>query len=275
VKKLDTPTPQVLIEARVVEANTDFTRELGIQWGGQFSASPSTGNSFNGNNVVIGGTSAGGTSPSGSNWIVNLPAATGLGSGGALGLTLGNIMNTLLLDIQLSALESTGAGRIVSNPKVTTLDNKQALITQGSRIPYPRQTQDGISTDFIDAALNMTVTPHITFDGSILMKIEVKQERPDFSRLVLSVPAVNTRRATTEVLVKNGETTVIGGIVTSEDTAAMSGIPWFNRLPGLGHLFRTRRNARTETELLIFITPRIVNPNKTTGGAPWIEEKKG
>ncbi|MBW2305750.1 MAG: type IV pilus secretin PilQ [Deltaproteobacteria bacterium] len=273
VKKLDTPTPQVLIEARVVEASTDFTRELGVRWGGRFASSPSTGNAFNGNNVNIGGTPEGGDTPSGSNWVVNLPAATGLGSGGALGFTLGSIMNTLLLDIQLSALESSGAGRIVSHPRVTTLDNKEAIITQGSRIPYPKQTQDGISTDFIDATLNMKVTPHITFDGSILMKIEIKKEAPDFTRIVLGVPAVDTRRASTEVLVKNGETTVIGGIVTREDTASMSGVPWVNRLPFVRNLFRSRQNVRNESELLIFITPRIVIHDSSARSTPWKEEQ--
>ncbi|MCL4557214.1 MAG: type IV pilus secretin PilQ [Deltaproteobacteria bacterium] len=275
VKALDLQTPEVLIEARIVEASTNFSRQLGVQWGTNYVASPAYGNptglSFP-NTLGIGGgiirqnsTSpptplAGGSGASGSNYIVNLPAAVGTGAGGSIGFTFGNITNSILLDLQLSAMEQTGEGKIISSPKVTTLDNTQAKIQQGLSIPYQTVSQMGTQTQFIDAVLSLEVTPHITANGSIIMKIKADKNAPDTSILSASgVPSISKKEADTEVLVKNGETTVIGGIYQFNKSTTVSGVPWFYKIPLIGWLFKNTTNTNTTTELLIFITPRIVN----------------
>lgn len=260
IKSLDTPTPQVLIEARIVEVNSNFRDELGIQWGTRYVADTLHGNSIAGNTLSIYGRDiAGNQAPSGSNWIVNMPAATGPGSGGALGLTLGTINNVLSLDIQLSALEEKSLVRILSKPRVTTLDNEQAKISQGTKIPYLKQTEDGISTEFIEAVLELEVTPSITPDGNISMSIRVTKNEPDWSRTgPQGDPAIETRNAETKVLVRDGETTVIGGIVTSTEAGGLRGVPRFSKMPFLGWLFKHKNSREERKEMIIFITPRIV-----------------
>ncbi len=275
VKALDLQTPEVLIEARIVEANTNFSRQLGVQWGTNYVASPAYGNatglSFP-NTIGVGGgiirqnpTSqplplAGGVGSSGSNYMVNLPAAVGTGAGGNIGFTFGNITNSFLLDLQLSAMEQTGEGKIISSPKVTTLDNTQAKIQQGLSIPYQTVSQMGTQTQFIDAVLSLEVTPHITANGSVIMKIKADKNAPDTSILSASgVPSISKKEADTEVLVKNGETTVIGGIYQFSKSNTVSGVPWFYKIPIIGWLFKNTTNTNQTTELLIFITPRIVN----------------
>ncbi len=275
VKALDLQTPEVLIEARIVEADTNFTRQLGVQWGTAFHASPAYGNptglSFpntigvGGGNIQQNSTSqplplAGGVGASGNNYMVNLPAAVGTGSGGAIGFTFGNLTNSFLLDLQLSAMEQTGEGKIISSPKVTTLDNTQAKIQQGLSIPYQTVSQMGTQTQFIDAVLSLEVTPHITANGSIIMKIKADKNAPDTSILSASgVPSISKKEADTEVLVKNGETTVIGGIYQFNKSTTVSGVPWFYKIPLIGWLFKNTTKTNQTTELLIFITPRIVN----------------
>ncbi len=275
VKALDLQTPEVLIEARIVEADTNFTRQLGVQWGTTFHASPAYGNptglSFPNTIGVGGGTIqqnstsqplplSGGVGASGNNYIVNLPAAVGTGSGGALGFTFGNLTNSFLLDLQLSAMEQTGEGKIISSPKVTTLDNTQAKIQQGLSIPYQTVSQMGTQTQFIDAVLSLEVTPHITANGSIIMKIKAEKNAPDTSILSASgVPSISKKEADTQVLVKNGETTVIGGIYQFNKSTTISGVPWFYKIPLIGWLFKNTTKTNSTTELLIFITPRIVN----------------
>ena len=275
VQALDLQTPEVLIEARIVEADTNFTRQLGVQWGNAYHASPAYGNatglSFP-NTIGIGGGTiqqnstsqplplAGGVGASGNNYMVNLPAAVGTGSGGAIGFTFGNLTNSFLLDLQLSAMEQTGEGKIISSPKVTTLDNTQAKIQQGLSIPYQTVSQMGTQTQFIDAVLSLEVTPHITANGSIIMKIKADKNAPDTSILSASgVPSISKKEADTEVLVKNGETTVIGGIYQFNKSTTVSGVPWFYKIPLIGWLFKNTTKTNQTTELLIFITPRIVN----------------
>ncbi|MGC8684195.1 MAG: type IV pilus secretin PilQ [bacterium] len=275
VKALDLQTPEVLIEARIVEADTNFTRQLGVQWGTTYNASPAYGNptglSFP-NTIGVGGgiirqnptaqplPLAGGVGASGNNYIVNLPAAVGTGAGGAIGFTFGNLTNSFLLDLQLSAMEQTGEGKIISSPKVTTLDNTTAKIQQGLSIPYQTVSQMGTQTQFIDAVLSLEVTPHITANGSIIMKIKAEKNAPDTSILSASgVPSISKKEADTEVLVKNGETTVIGGIYQFNKSTTVSGVPWFYKIPLIGWLFKNTTKTNSTTELLIFITPRIVN----------------
>lgn len=258
IKQLDSKTPQVMIEARIVEVNTNFTRELGVQWGGRRQATTSSGTS-----VVSGLNSlTGGTGLSGNGLVVNLPAAVGSGVGGALGFTFGNVANTFDLDLQLSALEISGRAKILSNPRIVTLDNKEAKISTGTEILIPTttivsggSTTSGVTT--INAKLELAVTPHVTGDGQILMHVKTDKKDPDFSRTVQNIPPLTTRSAETDLLVKDGETIVIGGIYTRNEGATVSGVPWFNRIPILGWLFKKQIKVDNQTELLIFITPIV------------------
>ena len=206
--------------------------------------------------------------------MVNLPAAIGTGLGGGLGFTFGNLANTFDLDLQLSALEVSGRGKILSNPRILALDNKQAKISTGTEILIPVTSvvtgisagatpsdggggaiTSGVTT--IDAKLELAVTPHVTPDGQILMHVKVDKKDPDFARQVQDVPPLNTRSAETDLLVKDGETIVIGGIYTSNESKNVSGVPWFHRIPVLGWLFKKEIKTETQTELLIFITPTV------------------
>ncbi|MEK6689784.1 MAG: type IV pilus secretin PilQ, partial [Nitrospirota bacterium] len=262
IKVLDKPTPQVSIEAKIVEASTNFTRELGIQWGFKNVQSAAYGNplpyTFPHSMTVGGSTLTGGTGMSGNSWAVNLPAAVQEGSGGALGIALGNITNSFTLDLQISALESTGQAKILSNPKIVTLDNEKAMIKQGRKIPYATTSAEGTKTEFVDAVLSLTVTPTITPGGAISMKIEItKDEKGDDTS---AGPIIEKKEANTNVLVRDGETIVIGGILTTTKRDSTSGLPLLHKIPILGWLFKKEKDSEDTTELLIFITPRIVKP---------------
>ena len=271
VGKLDSQTPQVLIEARIVEARSTFTRDIGIQWGGNSLNSAATGNPtglFFPSTVGVAGGSAsaagegqglqsGATSP---NYVVNMPAAVGSGSGGALGLTLGAINGALNINLRLSSLENTGNVRIISAPKVTTLDNVEATIEQGVSIPISVTSAAGANTVFVDAKLNMTVKPHVTNDSSVIMKITITRNEPDFVNTgARGDPTILKKQAKTEMLVRDGDTGVIGGIYTRNSGLSYTKVPWVADIPVIGWLFKNRRENDDRTELLIFITPRIVN----------------
>jgi type IV pilus assembly protein PilQ len=264
VARLDTQTPQVLIEARVVEVSSNYSKDLGIQWGGQFTADTAHGNAtdwaFPNSVSAVGSTGA-------NNFAVNFPAAVGANAGGAISFTLGHVNDILSLDLRLSALESMGRGRIVSSPRVTTLDNRTAEISQGVSIPFTTATQEKIETQSIDYLLTLNVTPHVTSDRFISMKINLKKDAP--SRTFVAVdsrtPAKETRTATTEVLVKDGQTTVIGGIITDDQSNIDRGIPYLSSIPFLGWLFKAKTDTVTKTELVIFITPRIANMASVAG----------
>ncbi|HLM48234.1 MAG TPA: type IV pilus secretin PilQ, partial [Myxococcaceae bacterium] len=218
VRSLDTQTPQVLIESRIVEANTSFSRELGVQWGGQAAAAPATGNPtgliFPNTAVVTGGVE--GTSPGVSdipNFAVNLPVGAGLGSGGALGFVFGSAGGALALNLRLSAAENEGVVKTISAPKVTTLDNNTARISQGVSIPFSQVSASGANTTFVEARLSLEVTPHVTQDGSIMLTINAANNQPDPANTGANgQPAIQRKEANTQVLVKDGDTTVIGGI---------------------------------------------------------------
>jgi type IV pilus assembly protein PilQ len=269
VRKLDSQTPQVLIEARIVEAASAFTKEVGIQWGGNFAASSVYGNEtglpFPSVVGVAGGADGqnpdrGGVAVSIPNYAVNLPAAAGVGSGGAIGLTLGSLGGMGNLNIRLSAAEQEGLVKIVSSPKVLTLDNSTATIKQGISIPISVVSAQGVQTRFFNADLQLRATPHITQDGNIKLNVEVTKNEPDFSnRAADGNPTITQREARTELLLTDGETTVIGGIYTRRTSTSVKKVPFFGDIPLLGWLFRTKRDEDTRGELLIFITPRIVN----------------
>ena len=269
VRRLDTQTPQVLIEARIVEASSNYTQELGIQWGGNFALSPVFGNetglSFPSIVGLSGGASGSATNTDGlytnaPGFAVNLPAPAAQGSGGALGLTLGNLSQSANLNLRLSAAEEEGSVKIVSSPKISTLDNKQATIQQGISIPISVVSAQGVNTQFFSADLKLQVTPHVTQDGNIAMKIDISKNEPDFGQTGANGnPTIQKKEAHTELLLRDGDTTVIGGIYTRNQGTNYSKVPLLADIPILGWLFKSRRESDQRTELLIFITPRIVN----------------
>lgn len=267
VRQLDLSTPQVLIEARVVEANSSFTRSMGIQWGGSFDASTTTGyptglffpNSIrtNGGISTQGGEVFFSEAQAGESLLVDLGSPAG--SAGAINLSLGSIPGLIDLDARLSAIESEGWGKVVSSPRVTTVDNEEAKITQGTRIPYLSTSAGGTQVQFIEAALELAVTPHVTSDNKIFMKVEVTNNRADFANQVQGQPAIVIKEASTEVLVANGDTTVIGGVFSTEESKANTRVPGFSKIPLLGYLFRNSNVTDSRNELIVFITPHIVN----------------
>jgi len=280
IRNLDTQTPQVLIEGRIVEATSSYAREIGIQWGGDFSASAATGNptglAFPSSIGVAGGATddqapTAGLSPvSGAqpnpNYAVNLPAPAGTGSGGALGIALGSIANNANLSLRLSAMEEEGTLRILSSPKVLTLDNRKAYIEQGTMIPYSRVSASGVQTAFKEAKLNLTVTPHVTADGAVLMQINMTRDEPDFNNKgARGDPTILKREVSTELLVSDGHTAVIGGIFTRNHGQSFKKVPFFGDIPVLGWLFKSRSDSDRRTEMLIFITPTIVNRAESIG----------
>lgn len=252
VKILDTPTPQVMIEAKVVQAIPEFTKDLGVQWGADFK-------NISGNNSI--GISAGpGTGPTfgtpTTGFGVNLPS--GGTNPATLGFTFGRLTNSPInLDLRLSAAESRGMTKTISSPKIATLDNQEAKIEQGESIPFATTSLQGTQTTFVDANLTLSVTPHITTDGSIIMKVKVSKNAP--GKLTVSAgPSIEKREATTNVLVKDGDTVVIGGIYESTTRESSDRIPFLSNIPLLGWLFKREHNEGKTTELLVFLTPRII-----------------
>jgi type IV pilus assembly protein PilQ len=263
VKSLDTKTPQVLIEARIIEANLTFQRELGVQWG--FLASTGTDKKKTG--TVGGGmpgtSSLGGTSTITNN-VVSLPAVaqggvSGVGTASVLEFLFSSAYGLKQLDVAISAHDNKGDVKIISSPKIATLDNKEASIEQGLRIPYRKLTTEGtITTDFIDANLKLTVKPHVTNDGHIKMEIKAKKDAPDTSITVDGVPSIDKKEAITEVLVKDNGVVVIAGVYSIEKDYGAEGVPLFNKIPLLGWLFKRESKQDKRKDLLIFISPKII-----------------
>ncbi len=283
IRNLDTQTSQVVIEARIVEARSTFVRQMGIQWGGTGFADAAHGNPTGlafPSNLGIGGGATDGQTPTeglvaaprngyGSanpNFAVNLPVAAGVGSGAAVGLTLGSVAGAFNLNLRLSALESTGQVRILSSPRVQTLDNSEASIEQGVSIPVSVVSAAGAQTIFVDAKLNLTVRPHVTNEGTVLMKVNVTRNEPDFVNTgARGDPTILKKEAKTDMLVRDGDTAVIGGIYQRNSGLNYTKIPFFADLPVLGVLFRNRRENDDRTEFLVFITPRIANRARSIG----------
>jgi type IV pilus assembly protein PilQ len=280
VNALDTQTPQVLIEARVVEATSRYLRDVGIQWGGDATMSQATGNptglAFPSNVGIVGGASDQGTPTAGlspfatnvanPNFAVNLPAIVGTGQGGALGLTLGSVNNTVNLAVRLSAAESSGMLRIISSPRVLTLDNRKARISQGTLIPFSQISAQGVQTTFQEAKLQLLVTPHVTAEGSVAMHVKINRDEPDFNQTsARGDPTILKREAETDLLVLDGHTAVIGGIFTRNTGRNLDQVPLLGDIPILGVLFQRRRASDSRSELVIFLTPRIVNRAEALG----------
>ncbi len=280
VRSLDTQTPQVLIEARIVEATSKYLRDIGIQWGGDTTFSSATGNptgiSFPSNVGITGGNFDSSTPTKGvingsptlanPNFAVNLPAAVGTGAGGAIGFNLGSIDNTINVYVRLSAAESSGMLRIVSSPRILTLDNREARISQGTLIPFSQISAQGVQTTFQEAKLQLIVKPHVTADASVAMHVKINRDEPDFNQTsARGDPTILKREAETDLLVQDGHTAVIGGIYTRNTGRNLDQIPFFGDIPILGILFQRRRASDTRNELVIFLTPRIVNRSEALG----------
>jgi len=256
--KLDRPQPQVEIEARIVTTTREFAQALGVQWGFNGRVDPaigtSTGLTFP-NNGSLGGRTGGAQGPGGAPTGINLPIQ---GANNAVGLALGSINGALNLDVALTALESSGKGRLLSTPRVSTQNNVEAEITQGTQIPIQTVSNNTVTITWKDATLTLKVTPQITASNTVIMKISVENALANFGRQVNGIPPIDTQRAITTVLVPDGDTTVIGGIYQSTETSKEDRTPGLHRVPLLGWLFKSNDNSTTANELLIFITPRII-----------------
>ncbi|MCO6441104.1 MAG: type IV pilus secretin PilQ [Nitrococcus mobilis] len=265
VSKLDIPVRQVLIESRVVIANDDFTNELGVRFG----YSRDQGNlAGDGKGAVIGGKlpgdvnfgqSTGFEVPAGSGnegLLVDLPVTAAAGS---VGLAVGKI-GSYLLQLELSAMENENRGDVISSPRVITTNQKEAYIKQGVQIPFQQATSSGAtSVQFKEAVLGLTVTPQITPDDRILLDLQVTKDSR--GEQTTAGPAINTQAVGTQVLVNNGETIVLGGVYERTKNRTITRVPFFGELPLLGWLFRNTVRVNNNSELLIFVTPKILKEN--------------
>jgi len=263
VKKLDRVTPQVIIEARIVEASTNFSRDIGVSWGSGVGVQPTSLISGTYGTVTsiddqVGTSASSNTSLGGTygvNTAINFPASSDVAS---IGFNFVRLAGTpLLLNAKLQAMEAQGEGKIVSAPKIVTLDNKEATIKQGLRYPYNKlDTSGNTTTVFEDVDLELKVKPHVTPDDRISMVIKIKKR--DLGNIISGQQSFTTKEAETELLINNGETVVIGGIIKTTKSSGGSGVPGLSMIPILGWLFKADRNTDNKEELLIFITPRIV-----------------
>jgi type IV pilus assembly protein PilQ len=284
VRNLDTQTSQVVIEARIVEANSDYARQIGIQWGGNTFMDTAHGNPSGlvfPYNLGLGGGADDGSSPlsglvpgvrtgtpggASPNFVVNMPAPAGLNTGSAIGLTMGSVAGAFNLNLRLSAMESTGQVRILSSPRITTMDNIDATIEQGVSIPVSVVSAMGAQTQFVDAKLHLGVRPHVTNEGTIMLSVNVTKNEPDFVNTgSRGDPTILKKEAKTTMLVRDGDTAVIGGIYTRNSGLSFNKVPFFADIPVVGWFFRNRKENDNRTEFLVFLTPRIVNRARALG----------
>jgi type IV pilus assembly protein PilQ len=262
VRDLDQRTPQVQIEARIVQASKSFARGLGVQWGLSSLRTTSTGSGKDAPITVNIGTSGASTfGAQASDFLINLPAsASGVSvPGSTAGFLIGKFLGTTgTLDLRLSAGEALGQTKVVSAPKIITLDNKPAKLEQGSQIPFSTVSLQGTQTTFVDALLTLNVTPHVIPHANTV-RLEIKVTKNSLGAVTVTAgPTIDKKEATTEILLRDGETTVLGGIFEETRNDSIQGIPWFNRIPFLGWLFKNEGVSVNQTELLVFVTPTIV-----------------
>ncbi len=261
IEGLDLEVPQVQIEARIVQADTTYSRSLGVQWG-----VANVNNLSNGGVAAFRTLNAGSGGPFGaqaSNFLVNLPAAVGgLVSTPGVGFQIGKTDGTML-DMRLSAGELLGLSKVIAAPKVTTLDKREAKISQGESIPFQTTSLQGTQTTFVDANLELNVTPQITsrdpkeVGKQIMMKVRATRNAVG-ARSNPAGPSIDRREATTQVIIRDGETMVIGGVFIDTQNNSVAGIPYLSRVPVLGWLFKQKTESVAKQELLIFLTPSIV-----------------
>jgi type IV pilus assembly protein PilQ len=264
ITALDKPTRQVMIEARIVEMTTTYSQSLGVEWGMTGKSKAGRGDSLSAvgsqGSTVPGGLSSG-------SGLFNLPAATSaLPATSAITFGYLTADKTLGLDLRLSAIETTGKVRVIASPKIMTLDNQEATIRQGKKIPITTVQQatatTGIatfSTVYIDAMLKLTVTPQISPDGAIVMKLELIKDEPNYAtKDNQGNPQIDTRQASTQVVLNDGETVVIGGIINNSETKTTNEVPGLSKIPLIGEIFKQRDVETSNFELLIFLTPRLM-----------------
>ena len=234
VAQLDVPVRQVTIEARIVEANLDYEKSLGVRWGRRlYGETPQLGKDV----------------------FVDLGVERA-GSSIGLGLLRGGV----LLDLELSAMEKTGNGEIISQPKVVTADKETARILKGTEVPYQETTKSGAtSVAFREASLSLEVTPQITPDGKVIMTVKVTKDEPDFVNALNDVPPIRKNEVNAKVRVADGETIVIGGVYSTTQNNVVDKVPFFGDLPYVGRLFRRDALQEKKSELLVFLTPRIMS----------------
>ena len=268
VAVIDKPIQQVLIEARIVEASDRFTHSIGVRWGGSVNRSTTTnfpgsvaigasGTTAANSDAIISGDQAAAT---GRGFLVDLPAS---GNGGSIGLSLGSFSNAINLDLELSAAQADGDAKIVSNPRIVTSNLKMATVTQGVQIAFvtPGTANNPATVKLVEAALTLQVTPQITADGGVILDVKVTKNAPTG---IGATTGIDTKEVTTNVYVKNGETIVIGGVYTREKANESTSVPYLSEIPFLGWLFKTESIRDNKSELLIFITPKILNGSAGT-----------
>jgi type IV pilus assembly protein PilQ len=242
VARLDIPVRQVLIESRIVVANDDFSRDLGVQFGMSKSSNFDNDDKF----YSVSGNQGGGL-------LVDLPVPSTSG----IGLALGKVDGSFLLDLELSAMEAEGKGEVISNPRVLTSNQKAAYIETGTEIPYQEATSSGAtSTSFKKAVLSLQVTPQITPDDRIFLDLIVNKD--SVGEETDAGPSINTNEVGTQVLVDNGETLVLGGVYEQENRKTINRVPFFGELPLVDWMFKRTLSTNKKAELLIFVTPKIV-----------------
>ena len=261
IEKLDIPVRQVLIESRIVIANNDFAKELGVRFGSSAQSGTlgaGTSGTLEGLQVPANNSDSvrpiNSTGARGQDLNVNLPVAN---PAGTIALALAKLPLGAVLELELSAMQEEGKGEIVSSPRVITSNQKQATIEQGTEIPYQEASSSGAtSVSFKEALLKLDVTPQITPDDRIVMDLEVNKD--EVGAVFLGVPSIDTRSVKTQVLVDNGETVVLGGIYEQTSTQSSTRVPFFGDLPYVGFLFKTDLNENRQRELLVFVTPKII-----------------
>lgn len=288
VARLDVQIPQVLIESNIVEATSDFARDLGVQWGYKANIGPQTGTSTGANfpgTVNFGGSGLGGSN--GVPFLVDFPANNvAPGAGTALDLALGSLNGANSLDVRLTALERRGKGRIISRPRVVTLNNVAATI-QSLTILRVRLPSTGTvvntgaggsagtattATEKIETGITLEVTPQVSSDGFVLLDMFAKSSQADFTRTVDNIPTEITRQATSHVLVRDGQTVVLGGIYRDTQTDNVNGVPWFMDIPGIKWLFQAESKQKRREDLLVFLTPRVLHSATAKGGLPTAQQ---
>lgn len=266
LEKLDVPVRQVLIEARIVTASSNFSESLGVRWGGLGFGTYNSGTlatTSGGSLTTLGemreadGDGITFTSPD------HLVVDLGIGAETATSVAVGLLKENFLLELELSALVSEGHAEVIARPKVITADKQQATISSGVEIPYQEASSSGAtSTSFKSATLSLDVRPHITPDDRIIMELNIKQDT--VGAVFNGVPSINTNSIQTQVLVRNGETIVLGGIFTTQVTESITKTPFFGDLPYVGKFFRRTTESDDKQELLIFITPRLIRESLTS-----------
>ena len=267
VQQLDIPVRQVLIETRIVLATNDFSKELGVRFG--ISHSDTSISGANTDTIGVSGTSAAAetarqgfipTQPGRFN--VDLPVTSLAASAGSIGLALSRLPFGTLIDLELSAAQTEGRSETISSPRVITSDQSKAVIETGTEIPYAEASSSGAATiTFKKAVLSLEVTPQITPDDRIIMDLVVSKDSPDFANLTAAGPPIKTQSVTTNVLVDNGETIVLGGVYEQTKAKSVQRVPFFGELPLIGFLFRSTFEQDNKSELLIFITPKLLKDN--------------